>query len=379
MTGRLKENKKLIGCHMTIFSTCETCFTHYSVAVSQAGLRYAMGIIMKNITVALIDSGINYLDPYFKPYISGGKSFTDRDENLYLDDNGHGSLCASAIINECPNVRLYIEKVLNSNNISSLDMLMCSMENLLDIDVDVVSMSLTLTAMKREEKLKKVCNQLEEQGKVVICSLANGASKSYPANFNSTIGVKGYILENENAFWYKSNKRIQAVVDSNPVMHRNEHCCFELFGKCNSYSTAKFTGLVSHIIDKYGKLRKRDLDKILEEMAVRTEWTNRQLTESKRFPSFNPLKSYNCVLLNRVADIARDYLQLANSHIIYEHGLFDRHIGLNYKNAFGLLKKLEVELDVKILNYASVSRYDFYSIYCLEALIEKNMNIKGSD
>lgn len=325
---------------------------------------------MERIKIAIIDSGINIDDSYFSNYIIGEKSFVSA---TCMDDNGHGSLCASTILKECKNVYFYIEKILDKKNISSLDVLEQSLINLLDIDVDIISLSLTVLTLEHEKKLKDICHALEKQGKIIIASLSNGDKKSYPAYYSSVIGVQGFILENEKSYWYKSNKRVQAVVDNNPYLHRNNNFEYELWGKCNSFSTAKLAGIISSIMYKFNIKEKHIIETILEKQAHKNNWSKRQLLKSKRFPIFYPQKKYDDLLLNQIIDIVCDYLKITDKNILYQYGLFDYHIGLTYKNAYNLLKILEKNFCLQISNYFDISRYDFYSLYCLNNLIETNL------
>lgn len=330
---------------------------------------------MRDITVALVDSGINYNDVFFLNHLNGGRTFL-QDNETYMDDNGHGSLCASAIIKENPNVRLYVEKVLDKNNCSTLNILEKALETLLKEDIQIISLSLTLTEMQRERQLGKICAELTRQGKIVVCTLANGSNKSYPANYQSTIGVKGLILENPDAYWFNRKKRIQAVVDTNPYLLRNSNESYQLFGKCNSFSTAKFAGIISKIMQQNEIWTKAELEDYLENKTLRTNWTKKDFIESKRFPQFSPQKSYNYVLIKIITRIIMEYLDIEEEKFLYEHSLFDSHIGLNYSSAFGLLQKIEAEVGIKILNYSDISRYDFYSIYTLVTLVEQYWEMK---
>lgn len=324
----------------------------------------------ENPIVAIVDSGINYKDPFFSEYIVGGESAVNDVESFY-DTNGHGTLCAATLLKENPNVCLYIEKVLDSNNLSTLRVLEKGLTNLLDKDVSIVSMSLSLATIERENSLKKICDLLTSQGKIIICSLANEAKKSYPANFQTVWGVKGFILEDNNSFWFNKKKRIQAVVDSNPYLTRNANQSYELFGKCNSFSTAKLSGIVSKMMWEYRVNDKKSLEELAEEFAQRKEWRKDDLLESKRFPEFSPQNTYNYVLKNEVIDIISEYLKITDTKVIKEHNLFDQNVGLTYQNAFGLLESITSGLGITIQNITSVSRYDFYSVYTLVSLLER--------
>lgn len=331
---------------------------------------------LNNNVVAIIDSGINYEDTFFKPYIEGGISFIDKEKHYYLDENGHGSLCASTIIKENPNVKLYVEKILDKDNLSTLDVLEKSLIHLIDKkEISIISMSLTLTSLSEEQRLKSICEKLYRQNKIIICTLANGAIHSYPASYESTIGVQGFILEDENTFWFDKSNEIQAVVDTNPYLLRDNCHQYRLFGKSNSYAAAKFAGMISKIIDESNIKNIGELEDILSNVARRQKWGSGDLKASKRFPEFMPNMEYSEDIIRKITQIVKKYLGVKKIDHIYEHNLFDSHIGLNYKSAFGLLQKIEKEFDFHIEDYSSISRYDFYSIYTLAALIER---VKGS-
>lgn len=325
-----------------------------------------------NNIVAIIDSGINYEDPFFIPHIEGGISFIDEDSNQFMDENGHGSLCASAIIKENPKVKLYVEKILDQNNLSTLDILEKSLIHLINKkEISIISLSLTLTSLSEEKRLKEICETLHKHNKIIICTLANGATKSYPASYKSTIGVQGVILEDEKSFWFNNSKEIQAIVDTNPYLLKDNHQSYRLFGKSNSYSAAKFTGMLSKIIDENNIRDIKDIYSILTTMARRNEWNGKDLTTSKRFPEFTPDIKYDQNVLVKIVSIIKNYLCIGKINYLYEHNLFDSHVGLNYDNSFGLLHKIEQEFNLNILDYSIISRYDFYSIYTLAALIKR--------
>lgn len=327
---------------------------------------------MEKMTVAILDSGINYKDSFFKPYIKEGKSFIGDDATNYIDENGHGSMCAAAIIKENPCVNLYIGKILDEHNLSNLKILEDSLESLLgQKDVSIISLSLTLVSKRKERKLQEICEELCKQGKIIICTLANGREKSYPAISSHVIGVRGFILESENTYWFNRKRKIQAVTDVNPYLLRNNRESFQLFGKCNSYATAKFTGIVSRIMQERDITIRKELEVVLEESAMRNRWTRWDLKESKRFPCFEANITSDSNLVGKIVEIVSDYLNIEEPSLLYIHNLFDSHIGLNYSTAFYLLKEIEKEFNIHILDYSNISRYDFYSIYALEALVRR--------
>lgn len=68
----------------------------------------------KNITVAILDTGIDYYHVDLKDNYIGGVDFINGDDNP-IDDEGHGTICAGIVKAVAPNVKIYAMKVLDEN------------------------------------------------------------------------------------------------------------------------------------------------------------------------------------------------------------------------------------------------------------------------
>lgn len=68
----------------------------------------------KNVTVAILDTGIDYYHVDLKDNYIGGVDFINGDDDP-IDDEGHGTICAGIVKAVAPNVKIYAMKVLDEN------------------------------------------------------------------------------------------------------------------------------------------------------------------------------------------------------------------------------------------------------------------------
>ncbi|CEN31379.1 S8 family serine peptidase [Paraclostridium sordellii] len=330
-----------------------------------------------NIRVAILDTGIDKNHEYLKDNIIGGISLKCDDKYIlicddYEDDNGHGTACASIIKKEFENVEIFVVKVLDKDGKSNVQVLEEALKYLLDKDIKIINLSLSIIESEVVKDLKKICDKLNAQGKIIVCSLANGYEESFPAIFENVIGVKGFILEDENSFWYNRNKNIQCIMDNNSYMNCYINNSYKLFGKCNSQAAAKLTGKVAKILSEYGDMKFYEINKKLELLGRRSDWTSEDLIKSKRFPNFKDVSfSDDYSILNEVSNVIIDFLGAKNCDL-YKYSLFNKSIGLTEDNCYELIKILEKKFKIG-LDYLNISRYDFVSIYTLVDLINKKI------
>ncbi len=71
--------------------------------------------VPEEVTLALIDDGVDVNEQSLHAKIIGGRSFCQRDKNLvrpyYVTTGGHGTVMASLICRVCPNAKLYVMKL----------------------------------------------------------------------------------------------------------------------------------------------------------------------------------------------------------------------------------------------------------------------------
>ncbi|WP_195948289.1 S8 family serine peptidase [Paraclostridium bifermentans] len=335
------------------------------------------------VKVAIVDTGIDKNNIYLKDNIIGGVAFECKDNYIilsenYNDENGHGTSCASIIKKEYENVEIFVVKVLDRFGNTNIQVLEESLKYLLKKDIQVISLSLSVVGSEIAEDLYKVCEELSKQGKIIVSSVYNGSKSSYPAKFDNVIGVKGFILEDENSIWYNESYDIQCVLDNNPYLCCDLNNRYRLFGRCNSQAAAKLAGKISKIISKNQKISFKDLNKTLEDYANKNYWTEDDIKVNKRYPKVKTDNVYKYSnLIDEIVDEINDVLPLVNDKSkLYEECLFSKEIGLNDENCYDVLISLEKRFNLNI-DYMNTSKYDFVSIHTLADLINKYISKEG--
>lgn len=333
----------------------------------------------RKVKIAILDTGIDRSHEYLKDNIIGGIGFNYDDKyilrtNNYDDDNGHGTACASVIKNEFLDVELFIVKILDKQGKANIQILEEALKYILNTNIRLINLSLSVMRSENVAGLYKVCEELTKKGKIIVSSLANGFEESYPAIFDNVIGVKGFILEDENTFWYNRNENIQCIIDNNPYLSCHINNSYKLFGKCNSQATAKFTGKIAEILSNEPDISLIELHGKLEILARNNNWTDLDFKKSKRYPNCkeNLYKNNNMNFIETINTV-KEVLDISLiDKSLLKQSLFNSCIGLTYENCFELIKSLERKFNI-CFEYKSISRYDLWSIYTLTQLVEKNL------
>lgn len=205
---------------------------------------------MNNTKIAIVDSGLQTNSTIYKyNFIDGIQiGYPDNKLDSNIEDlNGHGTYCANIITDVNPDIQLFIVKILNKGALANHESLIKALEYLLDIDVKIINLSLSVKYWSDIDRLYKLCKKLVAQGKIIISALANKCESSFPAIFDNVIGVRG--IKNSRNTLYKYNKKhtIQCECDADPIILPGINSKYGLF-MGNSKATALFTGHISKII-----------------------------------------------------------------------------------------------------------------------------------
>jgi thermitase len=153
------------------------------------------------VTIAIIDTGIDYNHPDLAAnYKSGGHDWVNDDFDP-MDDHHHGTHCAgiaAAALNNAIGVagvaqcKLWAEKALNNNGAGSWDDLANAIVHATDMGVNVISMSLTGTTYS--STLDSACTYAWNKGVVIVAAAGNSntnidTTPFYPASFTTVIAV----------------------------------------------------------------------------------------------------------------------------------------------------------------------------------------------
>ncbi len=149
--------------------------------------------------------------------------YKKKNGNIYYDDcyedvNGHGTSCISTINRYTKNVEFYPIKILDKIGRSNINILVTAMELLLDVDVDIINISLSSNETILSKELAIIIDKLTEQGKIIVAAASNNRSISIPASMKNVIGVQSFDNNHEGDFLYSATDAIQVKCDGMPIM-----------------------------------------------------------------------------------------------------------------------------------------------------------------
>lgn len=328
-------------------------------------------MLNEKVRIAILDSGI---DKELKNDVYYCKTYVEED---VIDRFCHGTMCYNLIHSYVPNG---IFKILNSIGKTTSFILIKALEDLIDEDVNVINLSISLLNIGRSEqieKLNKVCECLYKQGKIIVCSLQNGRREfSLPAGFKSVIGVGGASFNSNFTYWFNKNSKIQVIANSTPILLPSINHKYDLF-KGNSKATALISCIIANMIARKGIYRNvDDLQQILHINAVRNFWCLEDV-QTLNFEYLKPRlidkKDINNSLLTKIKTIVIEYLANRNSNInnfFKDYYIINGNTFNDTKLIIDILPILEQKLGV-YFNYAELQFSDLININILCKKIEQ--------
>jgi hypothetical protein len=155
---------------------------------------YGQNITGKGVSIAILDTGVNYTHPDLKDNYEpdGSYDFVNND-NFPMDDHGHGTHCAGIALGKgnlsnyqyvgvAPDAKLYVFKILNETGYGDYSTYLAGMEAAVDLNrdgdtsdhVDIVSLSFgTDTPGIPTDNMCIVADDLVDAGVVVVAAAGN--------------------------------------------------------------------------------------------------------------------------------------------------------------------------------------------------------------
>ena len=177
--------------------------------------------------VAVIDSGID--DAYFRGHCGmftgafscisdqEGKEFVS--DHFPQDENGHGTMVVDLIHALNPRCRFLVVKILNADCLATTGALAEALRFLCTQQVDIIHMSISVTQEDDQApEITRLCTELSQQGKVIVCSVENRKQESFPAYLPSVQGVTGGVFRNSRDCNFDPCRNIQFVCDATPTL-----------------------------------------------------------------------------------------------------------------------------------------------------------------
>lgn len=324
---------------------------------------------MKNI-LALVDSGVER-----QSCICKNKIIIDTKFNGYkVNKSVHGTLCASIIQDINKEIDIYSVAILDENESTNYKKLQEVLEYLKNIDVKIINLSMATVNSDSESVLKKACDSLVAQGKIIVAAVDNLQGGGYPASLKNVIGVKGLRTMYQNEFWYNAEYTIQCACDMSPVLVPIDDS-FTVFAG-TSKATAIISAKVSQIVNENRDIDYRAIEKILLEQATENRWNNKKrYLDSRARPSFSYIKYES-----KKEDLYKVVVALSNMighKLTIDQMLDDGNLlkyGLNCENGCKFLSALETVFNIKINR--PIQYYRLLNVGAVLGLIEEFENEK---
>lgn len=327
---------------------------------------------MNDKVVILIDTGIDRAA--FKDCLVGGQHFYVEGNYVYCDDNfdddnGHGSACAYTIKSIFPAAQFYVIKILDSNAETIYPVLETALEYCMNLEYHLINLSLAMLDENENSKFSYLCNRLRDKGKILLSSVHNGYRESYPASYQSVIGVRGSRFAVPEEYWYNPKSDVQGIADISPIFTSRTLDTYFMFG-----GNSKACALVSGLILKIENNSKTVLDferanLILEKNAKKNEWTESDINTSAAMliPDNQPLCDE--AILKSIHQILHSTMDWKNqTNVGWRDNLFENGLMHPAKIKF-LILNLEKHFDINIQN-SHISYNSLCSINRIGKMIE---------
>jgi len=234
----------------------------------------------KDITVAIIDSGIDVDDPRMEGADVQGWSITLGATGHALlssdfkDEHGHGTEIAAAVRRIAPDARLIAVKIMGDKLRTSAELMAAGIETAYRHGVSVVNLSLGTPNMGKALLLRDCCANAVEQGAVVLAAAHPKGERAYPADLPETVGVAAHPDCPIDKYFYFHPKRFPrkqwGVLSDKFLTHGYGQGENDQRGRYrgSGMATAYLSGVAACLAEALGKRNAPDLIKTLKRSAL---------------------------------------------------------------------------------------------------------------
>lgn len=197
------------------------------------------------VRIAVVDTNVEVKNKVFNNY---NISICDVTNRKYIPC-GHGTAVCGIIAKNAPDSRIDVFPIFeNEYSLVEIGDLVEVLKYILESKCyDIVNLSNGIITSDCINELKHVCDQLKDEGTLVISAYDNTSMMSYPACFDSVIGVDGensihnieayYWLNNSpvNIMGYSRQRRVAWVGNKSAIGVGNSYLCSQITAFAANY------------------------------------------------------------------------------------------------------------------------------------------------
>lgn len=218
----------------------------------------------ENTTIAIIDTGYS---PHFETKDSiiteKQKSFVASET---IDENGHGTMVCgvvvakddmNGIVGVAPNAKIIpIKCIPNSGMFSDINLLINSLRYALELNVDIVNMSLGRYQPFGQE-VEQLIQEFYDRNIPVVCAAGNRADKPvmYPANYPTTIGVTSFKKGRSISDFSPSGDNIDFALPGDHIITTTLDDKYAVVSG-SSFAAPFMSGIIALMISHYKRINK---------------------------------------------------------------------------------------------------------------------------
>lgn len=308
----------------------------------------------KKIKAIVCDSGVS-------------KNQISRVETLDIgygvdDDNGHGTQIVNVLSMYITPENITSIKILDENKECTHFELIQALKRCVEMDAKVICLSVSLDVQEYPGELYDVLQQLNDKGKIVVCSEHNKFRNSIPASLPSVLGVRRASTNNELKF--DRHEYIQFEVPIAAVAVKSLDDAYVSFGG-SSLACAVLSGIICEILSK---LKINNTFDLIRYLNNNSEWKS-GVTDKIRLKTHTYRPDSKMIVYKCLEDIHAMANLPFNTFDIYRDikskEEFDRYIKA-VENAGMLINK------ESLLQIEYIDTFDTFSQYLLD---QENENV----
>ncbi|WP_405130576.1 S8 family serine peptidase [Paenibacillus sp. FSL H8-0317] len=225
----------------------------------------------ENVKIGIIDSGVILSHPKVRctKECEGLRIVIEKGEvsfdNFIEDQIGHGTAVTSIITRFAPNSSYFFFKIFDQELVCDYKKLLLTLYKIKEsFQLDILHLSLGIVSSDIVPELKKIIDEIDRSGTIIVAAFDNSGSISYPAAFENVIGVDtsaNVTADYDYEYIESSEVNIRAKGCNQKVAWKDPS---QLILQGASFAAAYVTGFIAKIIETGAENRLQVLETLKE-------------------------------------------------------------------------------------------------------------------